>query len=156
VASVCRTLVRWYEEVGSAFADSEAYPDWDRPASIRAALLVFFDGLQDATEAMVVAVERVGQPDLPDGSDVAGDLEDALAAVSARLDANRAAWAAIPLSDVQPAASIEGSMTVVAEQFEAVHVAVARLDERSPELRRARADDPSCQEFERQREGTGG
>lgn len=57
-----------------------------------------------------------------------------MATASARLRANRDAFAAIPLSDVQPAASIEGAMTVFGEQVEAVYAAVEWLDERSPAL----------------------
>jgi ubiquinone biosynthesis protein UbiJ len=69
---------------------------------------------------------------------------------SQRLRANRDSFAAIPISDVQPAASIEGAMTVFAEQIEAVDAAVDRLGERSPVLRRQREREPACDRMTRE------
>ncbi|HVF14003.1 MAG TPA: hypothetical protein VM942_05345 [Acidimicrobiales bacterium] len=151
VASVCRAMVSWYVGVGRAFQASDVRPDSDRPEAIRADLLVFFDGVGEATESMLTEVGEAGRPDVPDGAGVAGELRDSLAAVATRLEDNRDEWAAIPLSDVQPAASIEGAMTVVAEQFEAVHVSVDRMGQRSPDLGQAQDREPACEEFETQR-----
>lgn len=144
VRKVCQAVARWDQGVESAFRTSDERPDDDRPSVLRRAMLDFFDDVQDATDAMVERVEEAGRPEVPDGDRIAGELREAVTAASQKLDANRANFAAIPLSDVQPAASIEGAMTVFAEQVEAVHAAVDRLDERSPVLREEREREPAC------------
>lgn len=145
VRLVCQAVARWDEGVESAFRTSEERPDDDRPAVLRRDMLDFFDDVQEATDAMVERVDDAGSPEVPDGDGIARELREALSDASQKLDANRASFAAVPLSDVQPAASIEGAMTVLAEQVEAVHAALDRLDERSPLLRRERARVPACQ-----------
>ena len=144
MGDVCRALVQWTDDVGSAFAAFDARPDSDRPAAIRKDMLEFFDALQDTTDAMRSRVEQAGAPDIAEGSAAAVGLRDALARASEELKANRTRFAVVPLSDVQPAASIEGAMTVVGEQLEAIQSSVLVLDGRSPELRRAREADSDC------------
>ena len=148
VRSVCQAMVRWNSDVAAAFRATDARPDSDSSASIRRDMLAFLDAIQDATDAAGRRVGEAGVPELPDGDRVAGELRDALTTAAAALTENRASFAAIPATDVQPAASIEGTMTTVAEQFDAVRASVQRLDDRSPALRDARRDDPSCKEFD--------
>ena len=107
-------------------------------------MLDFFDALQDATDAMRSRIQKAGAPDVAEGRAAAVDLQQALAGASEELKANRARFAAIPLSDVEPAASIEKAMTVVGDQLEAILSAVMIVDRRSPELRRAREADADC------------
>jgi hypothetical protein len=145
VRLVCQAVARWDEGVESAFRTSEERPDDDRPAVLRGDVLDFFDDVQEATDAMVERVEEAGSPEVRDGDGIARELREAVSTASRKLEANRASFAAIPLSDVQPAASVEGAMTVFAEQVEAVHAAVDRLGERSPVLRQERARVPACQ-----------
>ena len=144
VRHVCRALVEWNEEVGSAFSATDARPDSDRPAALRKDMLDFFDALQDATDAMRSRIDKLGAPAINDGRAAAESLQHALAGASDELKANRTRFAAVPLSDVQPAASIEGAMTVVGEQLAAIQSSVVVLDGRSPELRRARETDGNC------------
>lgn len=144
VHHVCRALVDWHEEVGAAFSSTDARPDSDRPVAIRKDMLDFFDAVQAATDAMRRRIDKVGAPSLPDDRAAADGLERALAGASDELRANRTRFAAVPLSDVQPAASIEGAMTVVGEQLAAIRSSVLVLDGRSPELRRAREADGDC------------
>lgn len=147
VGRVCRAVTQWNEDVASAFRMSEERPDDDRSAVLRQDMLDFFDDVQDATEAMVERVDDAGTPEIPDGVGVARELRDALATASDKLDANRASFAAIALSDVQPAASVEGAMTVFSDQVEAVYASVERLDGRSPVLREARETESACNEM---------
>jgi hypothetical protein len=147
VGSVCRAVGQWNDDIASAYRRSEERPDDDRSSVLRRDILDFFDDVQDATTALVGEVEEAGVPDVPDGGGVARELRDAVAAASDKLEANRDSFAAIPLSDVQPAASIEGAMTTFGEQIESVQIAVERLDERSPLLRQARERDPACKEL---------
>lgn len=144
VRQVCQAVARWDEGVGSAFRRSEETPDDDRSSVLRRDMLDFFDDVQDATDAMVARVEEAGSPQIPEGEGIARELREAVSTASRKLDASRASFAAIPVSDVQPAASIEGAMTVFAEQVDAVHAAVDRLDERSAVLREERARAPGC------------
>ena len=144
VRNVCRALLEWNAEVGSAFAATDARPDSDRPAAIRKDMLDFFDAIQSTTDSMRSRIEKTGAPDVADGPAAARALRQALADASDKLKSNRAQFAAVPLSDVQPAASIEGAMTVLGEQLDAVNGSVLRLDERSPELARARSGEPEC------------
>ena len=141
---ICRALVEWNEEVGSAFSATDARPDSDRPAAIRKDMLDFFDALQAATDGMRSRIDEVGAPAITDGRAAVEGLQRVLAGASDELKANRSRFAAVPLTDVQPAASIEGAMTVVGEQLDAIQSSVLVLDERSPELRRAREVDPDC------------
>ena len=141
---MCQAVARWDEGVASAYRTSEERPDDDRSSVLRRDILDFFDGVQDATDAMVERVEEAGVPEVPDGEGIARELREAVSTVSRKLDANRTSFAAIPLSDVQPAASIEATMTVFGEQMEAVYAAIDRLDERSPILRDERGRQPAC------------
>lgn len=148
--SVCGALVEWNEGVGTAFAETDARPDSDRPADIRRDMLDFFDALQDTTDAMRSRIERAGAPEGPEGAAAATALRDALVKASDTLKSNRARFAAIPLSDVQPAASIEGAMTVVGEQLEAVQASVRLPESRFPALRQARESEPECKRLAEQ------
>ncbi len=150
VRNVCQAMVQWNEDVGAAFQATEERPDTNSSAVIRTDMLDFFDDLQDKTDAMRARVEKAARPDVPDGVGVARELRDALTSASAELAANRTDFAAIPLTDVQPAASIEAAMTVVGEQLEAIHASVGALDGRSPDLRRAREREPACKQLQGQ------
>jgi hypothetical protein len=74
-------------------------------------------------------------------------LQDGVRAAANELEANRDAFAAIPLSDVEPAASLEATLTVMAEQFDAVYRSVEGLDNAAPALRQARAEEPACHDL---------
>jgi hypothetical protein len=150
VRQVCQAVARWDEDVGSAYRASEERPDDDRSSVLRRDILDFFDDVQDGTDTMVERVEEAGTPDVAQGEGIARELRDAVSGASQRLRANRDSFAAIPISDVQPAASIEGAMTVFAEQIEAVDAAVDRLGERSPVLRRQREREPACDRMTRE------
>lgn len=150
VREVCEVMVRWNDDVAAAFRADEARPDSNRPASIRKDVVDFLDAVQASTDAMRARVAAAGTPDVPNGTAVARDLQAVLEAASAKLKTNRDDFAAIPLSDVQPAASIEGTMTVLAAQFEAVQAAVQRLGEQSPPVREARERDAACKKFREQ------
>ena len=147
VRSVCRAVVEWNEDVGAAFRATDERPDSDRPSIIRRDFVDFFDGVQDASDDLVARVEDAARPDIPEGVAAARTLQDGLGTAAERLEANRDAFADVPLSDVQPAASIEGALTVMAEQFDAVYVAVEGLDEASPALRQAREQEPTCRDL---------
>lgn len=148
VRSVCGAMVRWNSDVAAAFRAADARPDTDSSVTIRREMLSFLDAIEAATDSAGKRVGDAGIPDIPDGAGVALELRDALATAAGELKQNRARFAAIPVTDVQPAASIEETMTTVAEQFDAVRASVQRLDERLPALRDARRDDPSCRELE--------
>lgn len=151
VRSVCRAMVQWNEGVAAAYLATEGQTDTNQSASIRRGMLDFFDAIQDRTDAMRARIAKAGSPNVPDGIGVARELRASLTSASAKLKANRASFAAVPLSDVQPAASIEGAMTGFGEQYEAVYKSVERLDEQSPDLRQARQREPACNEFRDQR-----
>ena len=150
VREVCEVMVRWNGDVAAAFRADEARPDSNRPASIRKDVLDFLDAVQASTDAMRTRVANAGTPDVPNGTAVARDLQAAVDAASTKLKTNRDDFAAIPLSDVQPAASIEGAMTVLAEQFEAVQTAVQRLGQQSPPVRDALEREAACKKFREQ------
>lgn len=151
VENVCRALVEWNEEIGSDFAATDARPDSDRPATIRKDMLDFFDAIQDTTDSLRSRIDKTAAPDVADGPAAARALQQALVDASNKLEANRTRFAAVPLSDVEPAASIEGAMTVVGAQLEAVNASVLLLDERSPDLRRARLEEPMCKRLSEMR-----
>ena len=144
VRLVCSATAWWGEELESAWAATEAKPDTNRPATIRAEMLEFFDHLHDSTDSLGRRLAAAGTPDVTDGAAIARTLRDGLAAASAELGATRARFAAIPLSDAQPAASIEEAMTAAGEQLEAVQASVMRLGDRSPALGGAQHAEPAC------------
>lgn len=148
VRSVCVAMVRWTANIGAAFEETEARPATDVAAILRTDMLDLFDGVQDATDTMRAEVTAAGNADVPEGVVAARDLQAVVDRASAALKANRADFADIAVTDVQPAASIEGALTVLADQFKAVQEAVGELDRRSPDLRRAREAEPACTEFE--------
>ena len=148
--SVCRALVEWNVEVGKAFAATDARPDSDRPADIRKDMLDFFDAIQDTTDALRDRVGRAGAPEGPGGAAAATVLKEALVKASDALKWNRARFAAIPLSDVQPAASVEGAMAVFGEQLEAVQASVRLPESRSPGMRQHRDSEPECKRLSEQ------
>jgi len=142
--------LKWSGAGNAAFNASEESPDFDTSAGIRRRLLRYFDPLQDLTDELRARIDEAGVPDVPDGVGVARGVRSDVATAAARLEANRDAWAAIPLTDVQPAASIEATMTVLGQQLEAVHGSVERL-RAHPDLRPAWEREPTCVEFARQR-----
>lgn len=146
VRSVCVAMVRWTAGIGAAFEETEARPATDVAAILRTDMLDLFDGIQDATDDMRAEVAAAGRANVVDGDVAARDLQAVIDRASAALKANRADFADIAVTDVQPAASIEGALTVFADQFKAVQEAVGELD--SAELRRAREAEPACTEFE--------
>lgn len=145
--SVCRAVADWNDDVAAAFRATDELPDSDRPAIIRRDFVGFFDQLQDITDDLVGRVEDASRPDLPEGEAAAAALHDGIRAAASELEANREAFAAIPLSDVEPAASLEGALTVMAEQFDAVYRSVEGLDNAAPALRQARARESACHDL---------
>jgi hypothetical protein len=147
VRSVCRAVSDWNDDVAAAFRATDELPDSDRPATIRRDFVGFFDQLQEVTDDLVARVEDASRPDLPEGEAAAAALQSGVRAAANELEANRDAFAAIPLSDVEPAASLEGALTVMAEQFDAVYRSVEGLDDAAPALGRAREHEPACHEL---------
>ena len=151
VRSVCRALVEWDEGIESAWGRSQALSTWAGPAAIRSEMVTFFDDLEETTDALHGRVTKAGFPAVSDGEATAGALREALATASGKLTSNRIEFAAIPLSDVQPAASIEGALTVVGEQLEAVEDSLELLEGRNAELARATGSEPECIRFRDQK-----
>lgn len=147
VRSVCRAVADWNDDVAAAFRATDELPDSDRPATIRRDFVDFFDQLQEATDDMVSRVDDAAQPDIPEGAAAARALRDGVATAADRLEANRDWFAAIPLTDVQPAASLEEALTVMAEQFDAVYASVEGLDDSSSALGQAREREAACQDL---------
>lgn len=144
VRTVCRDAVQWDEAVAAAFRAADKRPHSDDESSIRADMLAFFDDVRSATDALVERVDKAGFPQVSDGTGVAGRLRSALAETSGRLAAERKRFAAIRVTDVEPAASIEGAMGAFGEQLDAVKVTVQRLVDSAPALRKAGTSEPAC------------
>ena len=150
VGKVCQAAVQWNKEVGVAFNDSEWSKSDDSSESIRRGMLGLYDDSRSATYDLRARIDDAGIPDVPDGGAVVRELRASLTAAATRIDAIREEFADIPLTDIQPAASIEGSLTAFAEKTDSVNAAVARLGETSPLLRQARERDPACIEVDKQ------
>jgi len=144
VRSVCDALVKWDEAVGPAFGAKSS--ESNDSATIGKQFLDLFEGVEQATDELGKRLERAGAPKVAGGEGVARRLRDTVAGASSKLQANRAGFAAIRVTDVEPTIHVEEAMIAQGEQMDAVQGSLEVFDG-TPELRQARDRDPGCTTF---------
>ncbi len=147
VRGVCGALVKWDEALAPIFNVKPS--NSNDSAILRREFLHLFDGVQHATEALGTQLEKAGTPRVPGGDGVARRLRARVAGALSKLKANRTSFAAIRVTDVEPAVHVEEAMIAQGEQMDAVSGSVESLDG-VPELRQARQREPACVTFSKQ------
>lgn len=148
VRNVCGAMVQWQEDVGAAFGAK--FTETNDSATIRKEVLRSFDTIRNATDALGTRVEKAGTPKATDGERIARQLRETVVTASTKLAGTRARFAAIEVTDVEPAIHLEGAMIEQGDQVDAVSGSLERLDG-SPELRRERSTEPACIKFDKQK-----
>ncbi len=148
VRNVCGALVTWDKALAPVFGVKPS--DSSDSTIIRREFLHLFDSVQHATEALGTQVENAGTPRVSGGDGVARRLRDTVAVASRKLKANRTSFAAIKVTDVEPAVHVEGAMIAQGDQMDAVRGSLDAIDA-APALRQARERDPACITFSEQK-----